>query len=92
MARAKALTEQQVFQSRTELALARREAVAEQIQVNLLERAMAGDRAMLGRRVGELVVAERAGDREALRSAVMEVCLVAAEWCVSLDLDGLTGR
>lgn len=88
MARGKVLTEQQVFQGREQLAARAREVVLEQVRTSLRERALAGDRAMLGRRVGELVVAEQSGDREALRSAVMEVCLVAAEWCVSLDLDG----
>jgi hypothetical protein len=62
-----------------------REVVAEQLATTIIERAAPGSRAVLARRIHELIAAEKTGDRALLRAAAMEVSLAAAEWCVLLD-------
>lgn len=67
-------------------ARAGREVVAGQLVAELRGRDSTGGRAMLARRVRELVVAERGRDEAVLRAAIIEVSLAAAQWAVSVDL------
>lgn len=59
--------------------------VSEQFSESLRARDLAGDRQMFARRVAELLEAERTGDPDVLRAALMEVTLASGEWCVTLD-------
>lgn len=87
MAKTKALTEQGFFAQRDSAARDARKLVSEQFVLSLAERRMAGDEAIVGRRLREMLEAKRSGDRDAYRAAVMEVALAAGELCVALDLE-----
>lgn len=62
-----------------------RQQVIGQFGESLRARDLAGDRQMFARRVAELLEAERTGDPDMLRAALMEVTLASGEWCVTLD-------
>lgn len=68
-------------------ARARRKQVAAQISDALQERDETGSRAVLARRLQELVSADREPDPIALRGAVFEVAISAGQWIVELDLE-----
>lgn len=79
-------TEAEEFRTGEARARAARAEVGEQVRSLLLERAITGDRGLLAMRLQQLAQAERDGDREALRAAVMEITLAGAAWCVAIDL------
>lgn len=63
-----------------------RAAVGQQLAALLVERDMTGDKKLLVRRLRQLASVEAERDQATLRAAVMEVCVAAAAWVVSLDL------
>lgn len=67
-------------------ARAARARVAGQLAALVLERDATGSRDAFALRLTQLAAAQRDGDAEAVRAAVMEVSISAAQWVVSLDL------
>lgn len=60
--------------------------VVEQIRESLAARRMTADRGVLAFRLRQLADAERSGDGAAVRAAVMEIALAAAEWVAAIDV------
>lgn len=77
--------EAKVVRQRVETVRAARAVLLEQFGESLQARDLAGDRQVFARRVAELLEAERTGDPDVLRQALMEVLLATGEWCVTLD-------
>lgn len=79
-------TEAQLHARAEAAAAVARDRVAGQIAEGLAERSMVGDSAVVGMRVLDLATARRTRDPEAVRAAMMELCLAAAEAVVAMDL------
>ena len=70
----------------TEEARGVRDSVADQLAQMIREMDMTGSRGYLGRRLRELVAAEKSGDPMALNAAVMEVAAAAGAWAADIQL------
>jgi hypothetical protein len=60
--------------------------VAEQLTASITERGMTGGRDYVAQRLRGALEAERCGDPEVERAAVMELAIAVAGWVVALDL------
>lgn len=67
------------------------ERVAAQARELLIEGDVMGGRDLFLGRLRTLLEAERSGDREALRAAVMDVSVAAASWAAALDFGATRG-
>lgn len=62
-------------------------AVGEQVAELIEEGDIMGGRALVARRIEQVLAAERTGDRVLLRAAVMELSAASGAWVANLDLD-----
>lgn len=59
--------------------------IARQVEELIVAGDIMGGRALVARRIRELLRAEQRGDRDALRAAVMELTVAGGAWVAALD-------